>query len=146
MQLHKQLFPHDPAGDQYGDCFRTALACLLDLEPSSVPHFMHDGTGEDSVWARVNEWLAPRNLAHCTFAVCGDLSDVFRMMSSVNAGAYYLLAGSSSRGFNHQVIALNDAILHDPSPSDAGLCGPCDDGYYWISFLVPLNIHGAPKV
>ena len=37
MTPQNQLHKHDPANGVYGDCGRTAIACLLDLHPS--PHF-----------------------------------------------------------------------------------------------------------
>lgn len=35
------------------DCFRTVLACMLDLEPQEVPHYMPEGVGVEA-WERVN--------------------------------------------------------------------------------------------
>ena len=39
MRPQQQKFKHDPANGSYGDCFRTALACILDLDRDEVPHF-----------------------------------------------------------------------------------------------------------
>jgi hypothetical protein len=38
MTPHKQRFRHDPANGIYGDCWRTAIACLLDIQPEEIPH------------------------------------------------------------------------------------------------------------
>ena len=39
MIRRRQLFRHEPHNVIYGDCHRTAIACLLDMEPWQVPHF-----------------------------------------------------------------------------------------------------------
>jgi len=40
MRFHKQLITnHNPESGIFGDCQRTAIACLLDKHPSDVPHF-----------------------------------------------------------------------------------------------------------
>lgn len=33
MKYNKQLFRHHPEQGIFGDCHRTAIACMLDLEP-----------------------------------------------------------------------------------------------------------------
>ncbi len=37
MLQHRQLFLHEPERRSFGDCHRTALACLLNLPPEEVP-------------------------------------------------------------------------------------------------------------
>lgn len=46
MTPYKQLYGHNPDQGIFGDCFRTALGCLLNLPPEKVPHF-YDGCGPD---------------------------------------------------------------------------------------------------
>ena len=50
---------HDADGNP-GDCYRTAIACLLDLEPESVPHFV--AAGEGKWWDATQEWVKARGL------------------------------------------------------------------------------------
>lgn len=38
MQYHKQLNKRDPENGVFGDCYRTAVACILDKHPSEVIH------------------------------------------------------------------------------------------------------------
>jgi hypothetical protein len=68
MTPYKQLVKHDPFNGQYGDCARTAIACLLNMHPSEVEHFLEDGCADGEVfWRRVNGWLSARgafNLLH----------------------------------------------------------------------------------
>lgn len=141
MKYHHQTIKHDPANEQWGDCFRTALACILDLEIEDVPHFMHGNPDSEIVWTQVNKWLNERGLHMMTLPFSGSLSDVLTTMGKLNPGVRYLLAGTSVNGFNHQVIAQGDKIIHDPNRSYVGLTGPGSDGLFWIDVLVPTKIH-----
>jgi hypothetical protein len=144
MQFHKQLNRHDPDNGIWGDCFRTALACLFDLRPEEVPHFLDGGPESEIFRAHYNNWLAERG--YCTFQVCwnSDLTGVQSYMRMVNPGVYYLLSGMSPRGTTHVVIGLDDQIVHDPAIDGGGLVAPCaEDGYYWVEVLLPIAIHKA---
>ena len=44
MTPHKQLNRHRPEEGVFGDCYRTAIACLLDLRPQDVPHVADTST------------------------------------------------------------------------------------------------------
>jgi len=141
MRFYKQLVKHDPDNGRYGDCFRTCLACLLNVPPEDVPHFLAEGN--DAFWPAVTEWLSHHKLSlfHVPFSG-DDLQGLFRSMQHLNPDLLYLLAGKSPRGVNHQVIAQGDRILHDPSTEGGGLVGPCvEDGMYWVGLLVPSFIH-----
>ena len=39
MEFYKQLNEHNPDEGVYGDCYRTAIGCLLNIPPEFVPHF-----------------------------------------------------------------------------------------------------------
>ena len=39
MTPYKQLNHHDPDNGIIGDCYRTAIACLLDLPPDALPNY-----------------------------------------------------------------------------------------------------------
>ena len=141
MTPHKQLFRHDPDNGIYGDCFRTAIACMLDLPVEEVPHFNHDNPGGIIGWERVQKWLAPRGLTIYACAYSSSVEDVLATFGETNPGMYAMIVGQSPRGTNHNVIALNGKIIHDTAIDGGGLVGPCDDGYVWINLLVPVNIH-----
>jgi hypothetical protein len=120
---HKQLHRHDPENDVWGDCFRTAVACLLDEVPSLVPHVCHGGmTGVEST-QRMNDWLvAEHRLTLVEFPFMGELQDVMGTMEN----------------FNHVVICRSRRIIHDPSLDDSGIVGPCQDSVpnaYWVGIL-----------
>ena len=135
MIPHKQLFRHDPDSGVYGDCFRTTLACLLDLAPADVPHFM-DGvdSGKDGTEA-ANKWLAQRGLTLISIPYQGELEQILSTIAQLNPGIHYLLCGKSRTGCNHSVICRGDQIVWDPSLDDAGIVGPADHGIYWVDFL-----------
>ena len=40
MKFYKQLHKHDPDNGVWGDCHRTAIGCLLDIEPELIPNFL----------------------------------------------------------------------------------------------------------
>lgn len=143
MQYHKQKFLHDPDNGVYGDCARTALACLLDMEPEYVPHFMYGSPPVEEFNCRRNAWLRAQGLGIVQFAIVADsLEDVVHNLGpNWMPGLRYMLSGRSPRGTNHVVVVEGDKI-HDPAIPGGDLVGPCDDNYWWIEVLVPLSIHG----
>lgn len=135
MTPHKQLFRHKPDEGIYGDCTRTAIACLLDLHPSEVPHEHRKMEGLEAS-KLLNDWLAKRGLR--TFAVAYDVApeQVLKIMAAANPGTYWMMGGASRTGCNHTVVCRDDQIVWDPSQNDSGIIGPCDDGMVWVEVLV----------
>lgn len=138
MKPYKQLFRHQPEQGIIGDCWRTAIGCLLNLPPDQVPHF-GDGCFDDSVefHKRTNTWLRSKGYSIVETAFDCPIEYVFAHLATNNPDRYCLLSGTSRSGFNHTVIACNDQIVWDPSLTDAGIVGPCSDGFYWVSWLIP---------
>lgn len=135
MKFQKQAFHHKPEDGVYGDCCRTVFACLLGLDKDEVPHF---GEGDPPSHIRGNherDWLASRGLCEITTLYQGELEEILNTFGSQNTGEYYLLSGTSKTGCNHVVICRNNKIVWDTSLTDAGIVGPCDNGYYFISVL-----------
>jgi hypothetical protein len=143
MTPHKQRFRHDPDNGVYGDCHRTALACLLDLVPEDVPHFGHGAPEGEEFNRRIDEWLATRGLCQASVAYGGELQHVLDAVQRGGPGVYFLLGGTSRTGCNHTVIGCDGAIAWDPSLNDSGIVGPCSDDFYWVTFLVPLAMRKA---
>ncbi|WCD44210.1 hypothetical protein Lumi_071 [Xylophilus phage Lumi] len=139
MKYHTQAFRHNPEAGVYGDCHRTALACILDLERDDVPHFYEGGCDSSEFNRRCKEWLASQGLAEFKMVFNGELEGVLRTMKNVNPGVIYLLGCNSKNGCGHTVICKDDAILHDTSQDQSGVAGPMDDGYWWVDTLVPLK-------
>jgi len=144
MTPHKQRFLHNPTEGIWGDCDRTAIACLLDLSPEDVPHW-NDGcegrgpVNEISALIR-REWLAERGLFLVSInLIAASLAEIMEWAVTNHPDIHYLVGGSTDRGVNHVVICRNRDMVHDPHPSGAGLSGPADDGYWWVNFLGRLT-------
>lgn len=142
MLFHRQMINHDPENGQWGDCFRTALACVLDMEVLDVPHFC-DGDPDTETFSKLlNGWLSSRGIAMFDVPYDSSLDDLLRVQSVLNANVYYLLSGESRRGVNHTVVCRGGEIVHDPA-GDSGIIGPCidretpehDRKFYWVQVV-----------
>lgn len=139
MTPQKQLNRHDPENGVLGDCYRTVIACLLDLKPEEVPH-VHEHVGALNMQDQqdmMNAWLAARGLVEVVVPCAGDLElqTVLEIMARWSMGTHYMLTGYSRTGCNHVVICKGAEIIWDPSLNDSGIIAPADDGYYWFGFL-----------
>lgn len=140
MTPQKQLHLHRPAEGIYGDCYRTVLACLLDLSPEQVPHFHREMTGWENQTI-YREWLAERGLCLIETSWPGtwDLqTDLLDRMHHICGSAHYMLSGVSPRGFPHIVICRGAEMVWDTHPDNTFIVGPCTDGNYWTSFIGAL--------
>lgn len=134
----------------HGDCWRACLATITGLDAATMPNFMHlggeDRTGDTGV-AFAREWLRPYGLTvFSTFLPNWRLLLVLQDASAINPGAAFILTGRA-KGVedHHSVVALDGAIVHDPS--GVGLSGPmqcqcgkpgCDLKHWSIDLVVPL--------
>lgn len=141
MIERKQLLRHEPHNEIYGDCNRTAIACLLDKEPWEVPHFAQLwATTPGYDWkAGQREWLRFWGFGLVTFVYPNDLDSMFAFMRDWNPRLNYLLSGTSPRGFSHTVICSGGGFRWDPSPHGGFLVGPLDSGFYELEILVPIS-------
>lgn len=152
MRPQKQRIKHDPANGLFGDCHRTAIACVFDLDAEEVPHFMDNSPGKGEAPAAeraVEEWLNARGVTQISMIFSGELSpdEVIVTVMNINAqrpGLVFLLGGESRSGVNHTVVCCDGKIVCDPSPVDAGIVGPCDDGFYWVTFFGSLQTRTVP--
>lgn len=138
MKPVDQLVLHDPETDRRGDCFRTCIACLLEVDPEEVPHVVqaHCDGGEHWLHA-INAWLAGRGLTY-----------VQTTRKAARWGACWcILSGPGPRGVDHAIVAWADWTtwnvedidrFHDPHPSRAGLLKIEDVGW-----LVPIGGPGG---
>lgn len=143
MTPHKQRFRHRPDEGVYGDCHRTAIACLLDLEPEQVPHFLHDGCDAEEFNRRTAAYLAEQGLIEIWLAYNCSLDELMQCLEVNAKGVYYLLGGRSRNGCNHTVIGCGGEIAWDPSLDDSGIVGPLSTGQFAVSFLVPMRFAKA---
>lgn len=133
MIPHRQLITHDPDNGRYGDCYRTCIASILNIEsPALVPHFY----GDDGVQIKQSRaWLSRRglSLAHFYFDGTSPLDAIMDNSAALSPGSPLILSGLSALGCNHSVVVLDGQIACDPSGN--GIVGPCTDGYWWIAVI-----------
>lgn len=147
MRFHKQLSAHIPQIGMEGDCYRTALACILDMEPNDVPHFMQlfpPGPTRDALHPAVEEWLRQRGYSKIDipYHVDGHLPvETLREIIAAQNGEdlLYLLTGLSNFENQHVVICRGSKVLWDPSPADVGVTMPID-GFFFVTHLIPSSM------
>lgn len=149
MKPQKQLFRHDPSKGIHGDCHRTAIACILDLDAADVPHFMHPDVSPNGCDGHRNaeRWLNERGLTQIFSIFDGSarLRDILQAIQHTNnPGLCFILGGQSRNGCNHSVVCCDGEIVCDPSLDDSGIVGPCDDGWYWVTFIGSLSTVHQP--
>lgn len=146
MIRQHQLFRHDPENGTYGDCHRTAIACLLDLQPQDVPHFYQLkvdalNRGEDFSWrGEVERFLNSKGYTGVDITYTSSLNELFDYMSLVNPRTLYLLGGTSMRGTNHTVICRGGGFEWDPHPDSDFVIAPLDNGLFEVTFLLPISM------
>ena len=144
ITFHRQLLRHDPASGIIGDCYRTAIACLFNMDPADVPHFMQGRAGPPGM-RDANTWLAERGYSLVRQRHPGGIEDLLGIMRRIacdNTGSYYLLTGRSAIGCN-LVVIWNDKIVWDPSPDAVGIVGPAF-GNPAVGFIVEfLGVRGG---
>jgi hypothetical protein len=140
MKLTKQLNLHKPEEGVWGDCFRTALACLLNLDPEEVPHFndRSDGRNDEDVSREVNKWIRKQGLALISVFFTGE-TPIEAVLATADYGSFglpFLLSGTSRTGVDHVVICHRGEIVWDPSQVDSGIIGPMANGQWLVEWLV----------
>lgn len=155
MIRHTQLFRHEADKGQYGDCHRTAVACLLNIPVEDAPHFIGEferrkaeGSEGDYDWQVEQErWLNELGYTTVDISYNDDLGveGLFRYMAARNPRAFYILGGTSPRGTNHSVVAMGGGFYHDPHPDGGFLVGPMDNGMWEVTFILPLSMKSADE-
>ena len=141
MIEYTQFCLHRPEQGEYGDCWKTCIACILHCDPYEIPHYYKEFWGQaevisDLVHAATNRWLsATTELQYvetpieCTREQLGTyLKHYYKDM--------YVIIGCNSRNGGHSVVMRNDDYMWDPSIDKSGCVGPMDDGYWWIGVLI----------
>lgn len=145
MIERKQLFRHDPESGVIGDCYRTALACILDLEPEDFPHVGIEQWRDPDLFNKHFE----KHLESIGFSMVqiawNNLVGMLNSMEIANPGVYYVIGGESRNGCGHVVVACGGEIVWDPAQDNSGLVAPFkEDGLYWATFLVPSRFKRVP--
>ena len=112
-------------GGDHGNCWSACIASVLEIPIEDVPNFCVEQRAR--WWDATNDWLRARGL------VCLNVNLVGEFL----IGGYWIASGKSPRGaFDHSVVYLEDQMVHDPHPSNAGL----DGGPRQCSIIYPLDV------
>jgi hypothetical protein len=139
------LVKHDPENGTWGDCFRTCIACLLDVDPATVPHAYADGNLTEGHALRImREWLKERGLGILSITFWADHKFG---PDDLTWDTHYILSGESPNfpDVGHATIGKGPLfeVVHDVAHSGKGLAQGYLDAssgkrYYVCEFLVRL--------
>lgn len=137
-----------------GDCFRTCIASLLELNHVQVPHF-HDGDYTWHEWnLATNEWLAKFNLRlHWEYINQEELDlvhDAMQWGHNAESPSYFIVQGEGRSGHHHSCIIGTDGFFHDTAKISEGkppylkplvkdMSGPVSDPFYLVGKLLALD-------
>lgn len=138
-QLQKYLF-NDGSG-RFGDCHRTCIAMIFDMERDDVPHFMANvppnepADGEQSklateaerAWAKAMFNMVPVSVP---FHGSDPLESVLMTLGNCFAGTAVILGCQSANG-NHSVVVY-DGEIYNPH-GEGTIVGPMRDGWWWVT-------------
>jgi len=112
MIKHIQTKLH--SNEVIGNCWPTAIACILECRIDQVPNFEELFRVPDMPWFWVlEEWLKYKGYK---YVGGGEREDY------IDFDGYYFVTGKSPRGdFNHIVIYKDGKMVHDPHPSGDGI-------------------------
>jgi hypothetical protein len=118
---------HDPENGTFGDCHRSCVAAILDLDPSQVPHFTQLELEEGRPWLEIlREWLSSYGFSYVAFAFLGTetLETVLDLTARNCPGVPLILGGGSAVApdVGHSVVIMDGKIVMDPS--DSGISAP----------------------
>lgn len=103
------IMGYNPEQGIYGDCYRTCIAVLLNMDAVDVPHFVRDSelAGKDG-WhthAKTVEWLRERGMTMLTTTFTAG-TGVTELMGYATAGLPFMLTVQSPRyDCCHSVVA-----------------------------------------
>jgi hypothetical protein len=135
IPIQQEVSGHDPERGFFGDCLRAALASLLELPLSDVPHFAAQTWPDTAKFQKnVGEWLATRG-----FVLIPTTWFDFKLNHFASTGdCYHLILGMCDDGFGglvgHAVVGLNGVVVHDPNPEKPVMVDEIKDRYF--GFLV----------
>lgn len=145
-QLQKYRFRN--AENIPGDCHRTCIAMILDMDRDDVPHFMADvsydhekgGPEWEAAGKLEDAWLRTQGLIAVAIPFAGDaqLSDIVSMFHNMNPNAAAILGCTSENGVNHSVVMYGGKI-YNPTGQQGTIKGPMKDGLWWITVLAHLT-------
>lgn len=154
MRPQLQRYGHIECQGEFGDCHRTCIAMILDLDRDEVPHFM-DGVPNtapaDAPESRAAEqaerdWLAGRGLVPVYWGYEGSstsLEQVLAVLEQTTRGTAVILGCTSGRGLNHSVVVYQGRI-YNPAGGNGVIAGPMRDGLWVVTAYAHLTRPLAP--
>ena len=141
-----QAFLHDPARGVMGDCYRTALACVLGVDRDLVPHTHADLTGQEHL-DETGAWLHSQGLRRIVIPVHATTLEEVATIHTRSDGLPLIVTGCGPRHTNHVVVVYGPhdiwcPILGEVAP-EVALLGPArPTDYFWAEWIVkkPGNI------
>lgn len=117
MIPHKQTRLHIP-GEQFGDCWPTAIESVLDLPLGTIPRW-EQGQAWGDYWYQVQAYLY-----HHHRLVISKVGS--HQVPALAVRGWHLLSGRSPRmpddpHFKHAVVAKDGVVVHDPHPDGTGV-------------------------
>lgn len=154
MKRFNQLHVHDPDTGEVGDCFRTAIACLIDRNPSTIPNFAEgQGTDQEAV-VMARTWLRNHHGLGLFMFAAGDvtpLADFLAWVERFNGGERWILVCSTREGgAGHALVCEGGKIAWDPAgllpaDPDPGQLFPCgidqNGDRFWLAMMVTHHHH-----
>lgn len=122
MRFQKQLVQHNPDEGRWGDCFRTCIAILLNMDAADVPHFVQMAQEADPKGTKLScaslarTWLATKGYVMLSVAIKAEEPYTEELVQELTAGMPYILTCKSPRFKDacHCVIAKNLNVLWCP--------------------------------
>jgi hypothetical protein len=131
---------NDPERALFGDCHRTCIAMILDLDRDEVPHFMAEcppGLPPDDPRSQAAEqaerdWLLGRGLVPVYVPYPGDLplTTLLEQLKVTARDTAVILGCKSGRGSNHSVVVYDGLVYN---PNEGFIAGPMTDGMWWVT-------------
>jgi hypothetical protein len=126
-------------GGDIGNCFETAVACLLECAVDDVP--VWGGDDWDAYVVRLNAWLSERGLTSWAIGVYPDPTPLSVMAHSLPP-TRCIASVRTIEFYNHALVVEGNRVVWDPSPfrdNPVGLQGGHDPVVDLVFVLVPLD-------
>ena len=137
---HHQSVRHDPSKGQGGDCFQTAIACVLGVDKSELPEMNGPEFDAEKQIATADAFLRTKGYRIIELTIVSSSIDAaLQWAGEASPDTVYIMTGGTSRGTCHSVLCKGSSFLHDPLPDGNFLIGPeIETGTYSVIYIVPL--------
>jgi hypothetical protein len=119
LRPQKQLITHNPSEGKFGDCYRTAVAIVMGVPASEVPHVCEKGwCNADDLDGLIamRDFLRSKGFAISKSVFNGELTwPKFReWMAKFNPDSAIIVTGGTVRDTNHCVVMVGGEVICDP--------------------------------